>query len=216
MGSLAPPTAGRPERAPRHRPLVPVLAGAAVGIAMDGLLAPPVWFWLAAGLGILIPALWGLRRGLRQWGNWALALMLVVPVAGAYHAMRFRLQPPWHLSNMSLEEGGLYRVEGRVASSPRSHHRSAAYSPRGAGAGRFWAVRVKLDGLTGAGERRRRTAGGLTLFSDRRPDVRAGDRVRATVRLHRNRPPTNPGQPDAATRYARRGNHATARLADPG
>lgn len=40
---------------PRHRPLVPVLAGFALGIALDGWFCLGLWQWAALGLA-LVPA----------------------------------------------------------------------------------------------------------------------------------------------------------------
>ena len=81
----------------RHRPLIPVLGGFALGVVLDGALAPRPWFWLVLGVAMALPVLWGLRRGLRQWGNWFLALLVLVPLGGLRHAVGFRQKPPWHL-----------------------------------------------------------------------------------------------------------------------
>ncbi|MGD2175090.1 MAG: ComEC/Rec2 family competence protein, partial [Candidatus Brocadiaceae bacterium] len=208
--------AGTPDRraASRHRPLVPVLAGFAGGIALDGAFGPPLWFWLALGAALLPAILWGLRRRPAAWGAWVLALVLVVPVGGLYHAVRFRLKPSWHLQNLALTEEGLYVVRGRVTLEPRRHYREVPFASEEQEAPGFWALRVDVQALRGEGGEWRRSAGGLTVFLNEEPSpLHVGDAVQFPARVSSNRPPTNPGERDRALTYARHGSYGTAAVA---
>lgn len=205
---------GEREQVPRHRPLIPVLAGAVAGIAFDGVGRPPWWFWAVVGVGVAAVVLRGLRRELRPWGNWLLAAALLFPAAGAYHAFRFRMKPADHLQNLSLEANSLYYVEGRVRREPRLHYRTRPLQSGEGSAGRFWVLRVGVDGLIGRDGRQQPTGGGVAVFGDPpMPHLDVGDRVRFLARLSPNQPPGNPGQRNLALAYDRSGSHAAGSVA---
>jgi len=201
-----------PERLPpRHRPLIPVLVGLATGIAADEALAPPFALWMALGWTLILLALWAAVRRLRPWGNWLLALLLLVPVGGAYHHVRFRQKPPWHLTNLPLKERALYRLRGVVRGDPTFHFARRPLSPQnGPGVG-FWLVRVGLTGISSEGERWHRVRGGVAVFvREGLPTVMPGDRVEFVSALEKNSRPTNPGERDRGKAFARSGSYATA------
>ena len=79
-----------PATLPRHRPLIAVLAGFALGIALDNALGPDAWCWIALALAGAALALWGARRGLHEWGHWLLAILLMAALGGFWHDVRFR------------------------------------------------------------------------------------------------------------------------------
>lgn len=200
---------------PRRRPLIPILVGTVVGIALDGTLRPPVWFWMATGTVALLGAVWALRRPRARWAYSAFALLLVAPVAGNYHTLRFRLQPSYHLQNRAVEQGGLYRVRGRVAREPRYHHRRDPFHPEST-LPRFWSLKVELKELAGR-EGWEKAAGGLTVLVDASPpEVTVGDVVEFPCLLYADSPPTNPGQRDGAVQSRRRGVYARALVRDGG
>jgi len=206
-----------PATPPRHRPLVPVLAGFALGIALDSALRPDGWCWIAPGLAGAALALWGVRRGLHEWGHWLLAILLMAALGGFWHDVRFRQAPPWRLKHLAPDGSGLYFMRGRVDDEPLRHYRRGGFEPDDASpAAAYWSVRVALEALSGDGEAWRRAAGGLTVFSGGgRPDLRMGDRVEFCARLRGNRGPTNPGERDRALAYERAGSYATASVQGP-
>ncbi len=213
MMAGAEPNAKR-EQPPRHRPLIPVLAGAAAGIALDGVAGPPLWFWTAVVAGVAAVILRALRRRRRPWGNWLLAAALIFPLGGMYHAVRFRMKPSHHLQNLALERDALYYVEGRVRAEPRLHYRRRPFRPEGEQAGQFWVLRVQVKRLIGQGGRQQSARGGMAVFGDPpRPRLNVGDRVRFLTRLSPNKPPGNPGQRNLALAYARSGSHAAGSVA---
>jgi len=198
---------------PRRRPLIPVLAGAVIGIAVDGTVGPPVWFWSAVGIAALLGAVWALSGSRARWAYSAFALLLVVPVGGIYQASRFRLNPPHHLQNRAIRQGGLYRVRGRVRHEARYHHRRNPFHPKSPLPG-FWSFRVELRELSGRGGWQK-ASGGLTVLVDAAPPkVRVGDVVEFPCLLYADSPPTNPGQRDRALQNRRRGSHARAVVRD--
>ncbi len=202
----------RPEAPPpRHRPLIPVLAGMAAGIALDGTLRPPLWFWPALGFGVAGAVLWSLRVDRRRWSNWVLALVLMLSVGGVNHALRFRSEPAHHLKNLPLAEGGLYRVRGRGERAPEARYRRSAFRSDGERPSRFWFMPLRLEAVSLGDGRWREAEGGLAVFWNYgAPDFRVGDTVEFLTEINRNRPPTNPGQSDRALAYARMGSHGTA------
>jgi len=213
---MADDAAGRPgeQAGPvRHRPLIPVLAGFALGIALDGALRPEGSLWIVPSLAAVLGALLGARRGLRPWGNWLLAFILLVPAGGLCHYVRFRSRPPWHLANLKLTPGSLYYVRGRVTREPEVQYRARPFQPDLPGR-RFWLFRLEATGLSADGKSWQRTAGGLTAFmhGESPPELEVADEVEFLARVTKNRPPTNPGERDLALRYARRGSFATASL----
>ena len=216
MAYTAPPGADGPHRPLRHRPLVPVLAGFAAGIALDDLMRPLHWFWPAlAGVTVLL-VVWGVRRGLRPWGNYLLAAILMATVGGAWHDLRCRQLPARHLGRLPLLDGSLYWVEGTVRHEPSAYYRVPFLVAGDEGASMGWHVGIEAESLVGRDEQRLRTAGGVTVFVEGgRPGLVVGDRVRFLGRLRRNRSATNPGQKDRARIYERAGSYMTAHVSRP-
>ena len=201
---------------PRHRPLIPVLAGVVAGIAADNALCPPFLFWVGLGLCLVVLIGWAARQGLKPRGNWVLALILLIPVGGAYHQVRYREKPPWHLANLQFEERTLCHVRAKVTQPPGLHYRQRALAPEEASPSRFWMVRVELTGLSSDGRLWHPAAGGLAVFSDAgRPRVDPGDTVEFTAFISPNRQATNPGERDMARIYERSGSYGTASVDSP-
>lgn len=204
------PAPGRP-LPPRHRPLVPVVAGFALGIALDAWLRPPSWPWVVSGLAIMLLVLWGVRRGLRPWGHWALAVALLVPFGGLWHAARFRDEPPWHLRNLGLTGQAFYYVRGRVSDVPQVRLRSAAFAPTTAAREDYWTVPVEADALSSDRKTWRRTSGGMTVFvGTGAPALNVGDEVEFLAQPRANRLPSNPAERNMALAAERHGSFATA------
>jgi len=202
---------------PRHRPIVPVLIGLACGIALDAALRPDAWVWFVLGCAAVLLSVWGVRRGLRPWGHWLLALLLLVPVGGICHVARFRRKPPWHLKNLPVRQGAYYHLRGKVVQEPVWHYRERAFSSSRESTAGFWLARVKLEALSGGGGQWRRAAGNIALFiGGERPGLDVGDRIEFFARLSKNRPATNPGERDSALRYQRSGSYGTASVSSPG
>jgi competence protein ComEC len=197
----------------RHRPVVPVVAGFATGIALDRLAGPPAWCWVAAGLGMVLACLWSLRRGARPWVSCSMAAVLALCAGGACHALRFRVKPPWHLKSVPLVDGGLYFLDGTVSSEPQWQYRDVPFRTDVDQSAGFSLLRMELAALSGDGEEWRRCQGGLAVFIDGPvPEFYVGDRIRLLAPVTRNRPATNPGEPDRALHYERAGSYASASL----
>lgn len=206
----------KPTQPPRHRPLVPVLGGFALGIALDGALRPVLWAWLVLAVAALLPAVWAARRGLAPWGNWVLAVLLLVPFGGFYHAARFRHKPAGHLRNLSLDGEHLSYLRAEVTREPERHYRWRAFSPEDMPPEEYWLVRVEVEALSADRETWRATAGGMAVFvNGGRPRLNVGDRVEFLARPWKNRAPTNPGQRDMALVYERIGSYAAAAVESP-
>ncbi|MCD6416637.1 MAG: ComEC/Rec2 family competence protein [Planctomycetes bacterium] len=195
---------------PRHRPLAPVLIGVAVGIALDGVLEPPAWHWLVVCAIGAAGAAWGIRRGLRPWGYWLLAVILAVCVGGFYHRVRFRQEAPWHLKNLALREGGIYYLKGHVVREAQRRYHAVSFRDSGGPLSTYFVFRMRLDGISGDARRWSRTAGNVSVFTEGAPpDVRVGDRVQLLGLLRRGRAPTNPGQRDLEMAYQRAGSYGS-------
>ena len=202
---------------PRHRPIIPVLAGFAAGIAADNSLRPPFLFWLGLGVCLIVITLWASRRDLKPWGNWTLAVILLIPIGGAYHQMRYRQKPAYHLENLPIKERSLFHVRARVLEPPGLHYRQRALAPENAAPSSFWMVRVELKGLSCDGQTWHPAAGGLAVFVDAgRPRVTPGETVEFMSRISKNQGPTNPGERNMARIYRRTGSHGTASVSSPG
>ncbi len=211
MGRDDPPQDERRTEPLRHRPVVPVLIGLACGIALDAALRPDAWVWFVLGCAAVLLSLWGVRRGLRAWGHWVLALALLVPFGGMCHDMRFRTKPRWHLQNLPVHEGAYYYLRGEVVREPLWRYRQHAFAPGDEWSDGFWLTQAELEALSGDGSRWQRAAGGIAVFvSETRPDLNVGDRIEFFAPLSKNRPPTNPGERDSAFRYGRSGSYGTA------
>ncbi|MHC4592672.1 MAG: ComEC/Rec2 family competence protein, partial [Planctomycetota bacterium] len=216
MGNGVPDSRERRAVRPRHRPLIPVLVGVALGIALDRTLQPPVLLWLALALVVAAGSVWGIRRGLRAWGNWTLALLLLVPFAGVYHAARARHKPRWHLKNLALRGDVSYYVRGEVAGEPEVYYRHSAFDPGTKQPQPYWLVRVDLEALSGDHREWRKAAGGMAVFvGEGRPALNVGDEVEFFARPRANRRPSNPGERNRALAYERRGSYATASVHSP-
>ena len=201
---------------PRHRPLIPVLAGFAAGILADNAFGPPLLFWMALGGCLIAMVIWACRRDLESWGNWALAFILLIPVGGAYHQVRYRHKPACHLANLPIEEGALYHVRAEVVQPPALHYRQRALAPADAPPSSFWMVRVKLTGLSSDRKEWYPAAGGVAVFSDAgRPRVKTGQTVVFTSFIRKNEGPTNPGERNMARIYQRTGSYGTASVDSP-
>ena len=203
-------TAPRDINRTRHRPLIPVVAGFALGIALDEWFRPDLLQWLLFGVPPALAALVGGGRDWRPAVNWVLALLVLVPVGGAYHLLSFRHRPPHHLSRTAPAGRELYRVRGTVKQEPRRHYSAPAFPSSPDEPRRFWTLRVEVSGISGRGGRWKQAAGAVTVFcSGQRPEAWPGDGVRVLGYLEGNEPPTNPGRANVARRYERMGTSAT-------
>jgi len=199
------------ESVPRHRPLVPVLIGIALGILADETFRPPVLFWVWLAVPALMAAFWAWRSRLKPWGNWALALMVALPLGGGLHMWRARLKPPYHLKNLSIPERSLYYVRGRVSKEPALHFAGRVFASPDTAPRRFYLSYIDLEALSGDGRNWQRAAGGIAVFVDKgRPAVRPGDRVQFLGMLRKNPPPSNPGEMDFRKIYELMGSYGTA------
>ena len=214
MGSDAADDAPLEEPSPRHRPLLPVFAGFALGVALDNALALSLALWAVLACWLVWLAACAAVRGMKPWGNWALALLLFAPVGGAYHHARFREKPAWHLFNLPLAEHSLYHVRGTVTAEPSSFFQEVPLGLEDDEPGEFWLVRVELKGISGDGSDWRRAAGGMAVFvREAFPGVMPGDTVEFLSFVQKNRPPTNPGQRDQSKAFMRAGSYATGAVA---
>ena len=219
-GALQPPMQGSSsdgtelrEFVPRHRPLIPVLTGSALGIAIDGVLEPAFLVWVILGCAVLVLTLWGALRGLKPWGNWVLVAVLLVPIGGAWHCRRFRERPPWHLSNLLTEDTWRCYVRGTVTQEPELHFSAPAFHSAGAGAPQFSLCRVEVNALSADGRKWFRAEGGLAVFGGSgRRDLFAGDKVQFAGKVRRDRSATNPGETDFQAIYDRQGTHGVANV----
>ncbi len=204
----------RPTTVARHRPLVPVLIGFSAGIALDGLGAAPIGVWTVACAASVILVVLGLRRGLPDRARWALAMLMLVPFGGFWHAARFRATPANHLKNLNLPADSLWHLRARVRERPAMHYRWDPFAESAQGTAGYWMLRVEAEALSSDEEQWHPTAGGLAVFGDGpAPAVEAGDRVQFLGRIGPNRRPTNPGERDRALGYERFGSYGTASVA---
>jgi len=206
--------AERPEP-PRHRPLLPVLIGFAAGIAADGTWTVPFAAWLAAGLLAVLMGLLVRRVRAGAAARWLMGAIMLLPVGGAYHWVRFRHRPPWHASRLLRAEAARLHVRGTV--------RREAAAWRWSGPLRFgeqpathWRSELKLCALSADGEHWVPCVGGIVVLSaGGRPTLRAGDDVEFMALAHGNSPPSNPGETDRSLLYARRDSFGLARVDSP-
>ena len=198
---------------PRHRPLVPVLIGFATGVGIDGTLQPPFSFWLVLGCTVLILTLWAIRRGLKPWGHWVMAVVLLVPIGGAYHCARVRDKTSRHLSNLLTEDIWRCYVRGKITSEPELHVSAYAFPDEGDEPPQFFLCHMQVESLSADDRNWFRTDGGLTVFVGAdRPDLLPGDEIEFLGAIRRNRAPSNPGEPDFRAIYDRQGSNGTAAL----
>jgi competence protein ComEC len=195
----------------RHRPLVPVLIGFCLGIALDNAATPAVWVWAAAAAVTLAATLGATWRGLAPRWNYLLAVLLLAPAGGLYHDLRFRHTPSYHLQHLTLTDGELYYLRGRVTQEPQRYYRAAPFAADDETPAVFYVMKLELAGVSGDGATWRRAAGGLTVFiNSAAGGPQVGDRVEFLAKVDRNSPPSNPGQRDTALAYAREGSYGTA------
>jgi len=214
MGSDAVDSAVSEELPPRHRPLLPVVAGFALGVAVDSAFGLPFAIWALLGCWLAWLAACAAVRGVRPWANWMLALLLFVAIGGAYHHGRFGEKPPWHLMRLPVGEHSLYRLRGTVTAEPSSFFRERPLGLEGDEPVEFWMVRVELSGISADGSDWRRAAGGMAVFvREGLPSLAPGDTVEFLSFVQKNRPPTNPGQRDEGKAFMRAGSHATGAVA---
>jgi len=214
MGSSSADRGERPEgHTPRRRPLLPIFAGLAGGIAWDSACEPAVTFWLLlAGALVLLSAL-GLLLRAKPWANCVLALALMFALGGGWHCVRVRDRPPWHVSRLLGRQQRRYMVRAVVSREPEPWagiDASEAATPRYGG----WRYHAETKALCANGRDWVRAEGGLTLLgTGGAPDVLVGDEVQFLANVRPNRAPTNPGEPDLAGVYARQGSFGVAMLA---
>jgi len=201
---------------PRHRPLVPLLGGFALGILLDATLRSAMWPWTVLSIATVAAALWAAWRGLKPWCHWTMALLLLIPLGGFWHQVRFRAVPAWHLKNLRPDGERFYFVRGTVGDIPRMRYRRGAFAPEGMTAEAYWIVQVQAQALSGDGTSWRKTAGGMTVFVGAgAPSLNVGDEVEFLCRPRANRGPTNPGERDVALAAERSGSYATASVDGP-
>lgn len=202
---------------PRYRPLIPVVAGLALGIAADGVLEPSLGSWLLVGGIAAVLVFLAARGAMPVWVNWAAACLLVFPVGGAYHHFRSADKGPHHLVNLPVRSEHLYHLRGVVRAGPSFHRRSRLLKPEKEEEPKqgFWSLRIELDGISGDGNTWRPAEGGVTVFAVCRPELLPGDRVSWLGRLRPGRAPTNPGESDRRKAYQRQGSYATSSVDGP-
>jgi len=204
------------EHTPRHRPLVPVLLGFAVGIWLDEVLHPEFAVWAATGCVLMGFALAALAHRSWPWANWVLAAFLLVPLGGAYHCTRVRQSPPWHLRRRLTQRMDYCSVRAEVTKEPELQATFDPWEQRRDPVRSYWLVRVEVAALAPAGEPWRRAAGGMVVFADGdRPLLQVGDQVEFRANLRPNRPATNPGETDTREVYERWGSFGTATVRSP-
>ena len=171
----------------KRAPLAPVAVAFGAGIAIASLAGPQVFFaaWLVAVAACLV-----LLAGGRTMAA-AVALLLGVGAAGGVRGGQAPL-PPEHVGNLTLPR--TLRVEGRLAVEPRH------WSPDRA---RLLLDAERVEDAPGSGRIQVATYGML-------PSLSEGQRVAATLRLHRAIGFRNPGTYDYAAHLAREGVYVVA------
>jgi len=185
--------------------------GFAGGICVDGVIEPELALWAALGCAALILAVWTAARSRAAWLTWLAALVLLVPVGGAWHYLRYRQRSPRHLASMLTGERWRCRVRGRIAREPELHLLERPFSQWGEGTRGLWICRTDVDALSADGESWIDVQGRLTVFVGAgRPEVLCGDEVEFLGMIRGNRPATNPGEISSRDLYGRHGEHGTA------
>jgi competence protein ComEC len=168
-------------------PLAPVAAAFGVGIAINSLAGPEVFLvsWLLAVAACL--AFLAIGRTMAA----AVGLLVGVAATGGLRGDQAPL-PPDHVGHLGLPR--TLRVEGRLAAEPRP------WAPDRA---RLLVDADRVEGLPSSGRIQVATYGAL-------PSLTEGQRVTATLRLHRATGFRNPGTYDYAAHLAREGIHVVA------
>lgn len=197
---------------PRRRPVMPVLAGLAIGIALADSHAVATWMWFVAAVLVLASVAAAVRTRPSAVVGWLLALVAAAVSGGLYADLR-GARTDTHLERLSLDGESVYLVRGSVREAPRAFFVQRPFA-RDEEPIRRWMAAVDVHALAGQGGAWMPTAGGLTVFVDGgRPDLLPGDRVEFLARPRTNRSPTNPGERDMGRVYARLGSHGTAAVA---
>jgi competence protein ComEC len=200
----------------RHRPLIPVLAGVAMGIWLDESLRPAFVAWAVLGCATLALGVCAVLIRGRPWLHWTLAAVVVVPVAGAYHFVRVRDVAPYHLIRLLKEGSHLCRVRGIVKQEPELRNQTEELADPAEPPRQFWVVRLDVQAVSSDGTDWRKVSGGVTVFArSAQPQLNVGDIVEFLCELKRYRGPTNPGQRDMREVYGRMGSVATAAVYSP-
>ena len=196
------------EDVPRHRPLIPVLAGYCAGVFADGMAEPPAGFWILLGLVTVGLLAWGAGREVCPWGCWVLAALAVVPVGGGWHRQHFRVPSRATLKRFLDSVPRQLKVRGRIVREPELLRWRRPFSDT---VEERWRLQLDARGVCHTGENWRAAKGGLTVFGDfPRPKVAVGDRVEFVGRMSANRAPTNPGERDFRPVYKRNGSIGAA------
>ncbi len=195
----------------RHRPLMPVLFGFAIGIAFQEFFSPPLALLLAAlGLSVTV-AFWVFFTRQSASVCWLTVFMLFLPLGAIWLHNHCQSLPPHHMKNLLSEQSGLTRLRARVSSSPRVSKPRHPFRSLTWQGGSSWMMRTEVrNHRLGDGEWSR-TKGGVTVFgSGEKPGVRYGDVVEFMARVKPNQRPTNPGEPAIYRVYERAGSYGTA------
>ncbi len=203
--------AGAQGSAGRHRPLLPVLSGFALGIALQELLAtPPLVLALTSASAVIVSLLVLIKRP----GNAAFALtaaMLFLPAGGLWLHQRYQSSPPFHIEHLLARRPGLLRVRARVTAPPRPLHPRHPFKHIYPGHGDRWIMTVQVTELQKNNMEWRRSRGGITVFGEgQTPEMFYGDIVGFMGDFRPNAPNTNPGEPAMDRIYRRSGNYGTA------
>ncbi|MGH7344918.1 MAG: ComEC/Rec2 family competence protein, partial [Candidatus Rokuibacteriota bacterium] len=171
----------------KRAPLAPVAVAFGAGIAIASLAGATIWLvaWLLAVAACL--ALLTVGRTLAA----AVALLLGVVALGGLRGGPAPL-PPNHVGNLGLPQ--TLRVEGRLAAEPRRWATDRA---------RLLIDTERVEGAPGSGRIQVATYGMLLPLTE-------GQRVAATLRLHRATGFHNPGTYDYAAHLARENIHVVA------
>jgi competence protein ComEC len=180
-----------------YQPLVTVLAAACLGIALDGLLAWPVWCWWPAALVGWIAwwALW--RGGQSRWSSVPLLASVALTFA-AWHHDRWSLFESHHVARLSPAEAGPAALEVRAAGTPRRIPAPPPDPLRTIATPERTRLEVEVRALRDR-DVWRPASGRVTIYCDGSlRDIRAGDQLRIFCQLGPLAGPANPGEFDFA------------------
>lgn len=191
-----------------HRPIIPVFAGYSVGVILGRYTSAPSVFWLVLMLVVILLSVWGIARGLRSWGYWILALCLMVPIGAAWHESNAASGSVQLFEDMLPRKGRLLRFRGTVDREPALSRWRRPFSTT---AETRWRAQIRISSVQGRTGNWEPVQGSLTVYGDiPAPRIVVGDKVEFLAEAKRNRSPSNPGEPDYASIYRRRGIAGTA------
>ncbi len=194
-----------------HRPLLPVLIGFIMGIAVQGFFSPSLRIlFFAVALSIIISGL-VLFRHPAKTACWLTALLLFLAPGALWFHLRHQYRPPFHVKNLLSQRAGLMRVRARVSASPRPWTPRHPFRQAGRWDRERWIMRVEIVEYDPGNGPWLRSTGGVTVFGSGKPPAAVyGDTVEFMADFQPNAPPTNPGEPALHLHYQRMGSYGTA------